>query len=150
MDIAMKCRGADRAQPSLRARIASSAASPARVRVFRRPVSPLAMERLDLGTSSARASSAITAALALPRSGTAATRTRSTASPSSRRSTPSMASRPALGVTRKCSRRPDAPDRNQSDAGADNGGIEVIADQRLDEEDDEEGHQRRQVEAGEI
>ncbi len=68
--------------------------------VLSRAVSPLTTLTDDFGTPSALASSATTAALALPLSGTALTRTRSTAVPSSLISTPSMASRPALGVTR--------------------------------------------------
>ncbi len=78
----------------------SAAPPPITANVFVRAVSPLTTVTADFGTPSARASRATTAALALPLSGAALTRTRSTAVPSSLVSTPSIASRPQLGVTR--------------------------------------------------
>lgn len=69
--------------------------------LFSRAVAPATTPIEDFGTPSALAKRAMTAALASPLSGTALTRIRSTAEPSSQCSIPSMASRPALGVTRR-------------------------------------------------
>lgn len=90
---------------------ASCSPSPSTSTVFNLAVSPAVTLIRLFGTSSALARSAIAAAFALPLSGTALTRRRSTALPSSRVSVPSMASRPALGVTRRWSVSPPGPAR---------------------------------------
>jgi len=73
-----------------------------------RLVSPERIDTAFFGARSDLASSSISAALARPSSGAARTRAFSTLRPSDSVSTPSMASRPPLGVSRIQTTRPSA------------------------------------------
>src|SRR6476620_11633482 len=103
---------------------------------------------LVLGTPRALLRSATTAALALPLSGTAATRRRRAICPSSRCSAPSIRSTPALGVTRTVSASPSAVRRygTAGTASEQAAGRREIGDELLQEEDDDEHDDRAEIE----
>src|SRR5579885_364538 len=89
------------------------------------------------------------AALASPSLGGAATRALSTARPSAMRSTPSMASRPPLAVSRTASAMPPGV-ASHGGLTSEHVRIDVADDDVLDEQDDQDHDHRRDVDAAEI
>src|SRR5690606_3760036 len=108
-------------------------------------VSPFSTTTADFGRPSAFASTASTAALALPFSGTARTRTFRKRCPAASSPTPSIWSREAPGCARTRSSAPPATSRQQV-ATLDHVEIDVM-DQDLPRQDDQQDQdQRREVE----
>src|SRR5690606_12460187 len=134
----------------------SMAASPATVRILRRVVWPETSATAEAATPRLLARSRVSAALAAPSSGTARTRALMTARPSASCSTPSIASRPPRGVRRTVSVSP-SPVRVKAPLmpasrrpSSDDGRVDVEHDHPLEEEDDEQQDDGRDVDAAEI
>src|SRR5690606_23903378 len=109
-------------------------------------VSPFSTATADLGTPSAFASTCSMAALALPFSGTARTRTLRNRWPAASSPTPSIASLDAPGWARTRSSAPPATSR-QHPATSDHVEIDVV-DQHLPRQDDQQDQdQRREIQS---
>src|SRR5215467_5557373 len=123
---------------------------------FMRDVAPDNNRTLALGTPSDLAKSSVTARLASPPSATARTRTFTTLRPFASVSIPSISSRPPRGVTRRLTLMPVGEYRQGSirdpppTARSEHCWINVIGDHPLDEHDDQNQDDRRDVEPTEI
>src|SRR5438034_5823707 len=121
---------------------------------FSREVAPESSRTRALGTRSDFASNSVTARLASPPSPIARTRTLSTLRPSASVSTPSISSRPPRGVTRKATLMPAVEVRQGSISypgkRSDHVRIDVVHDHPLDEHDQQNHDDRRNIEAAEI
>src|SRR5215472_12945615 len=117
---------------------------------FTREVVPDSRRTLALGTPSALASSSVTARLASPPSAMARTRTFTTLLPFASVSMPSISSRPPRGVTRRLTLMPSDEYLQGSANGSEHRGIDVVGDHPLDEHDDQDQDDRRDVEPAEI
>src|SRR5205814_1602189 len=130
-----------------------AAASPAIFTRLIRAVAPPTIATRPGATPAALARSRTSAAFASPSRGAARTRAWSTQPPSARRAMPSSASRPPLGVRRTASTTP-SPTMDHGRAGAgkasDHVGIDVIDDHPLDQDDDQEQDDRRNVDPAQI
>src|SRR4029077_15409716 len=138
---------------SLRKVSPSAAGSPSIATCFSRDVAPLMIFTLALGTPSALGSSSIPARLAPPPSAMARTRTLTTLRPSASVSIPSMSSRPPRGVPPHPTLMPAAASLQasictvrQRQTGSEDAGIDVIGNHPLDEHDDQDHDDRRDVE----
>src|SRR5262249_44519504 len=127
----------------------SAAGLPSTATCLSRDVAPDISRTFFFGTSSALASSSIRARLALPPSAGLRMRTFTTLRPSASVSMPSISSRPPRGVTRRLMAMPELDERQASTRSEDRR-VDVIGDHPLDEHDDQDQDDGRDVEAAEI